>query len=161
MASATRSEWARRILDIVGAASAALLAFAAVPAALIVIVGNPLAGGLGHGWRPVPHAALYLLVLAAWVAWGACCAQLLRGVVAHVRNGEVGTRRNSSVIDRLAARIAFGVLALTTFGTPVGLATGAGANTPAGNGPGPSISAPLPRSAAPNVAATSALSASY
>jgi len=161
VASATRSEWARRILDIVGAASAALLAFAAVPAALIVIVGNPLAGGLGHGWRPVPHAALYLLVLAAWVAWGACCAQLLRGVVAHVRNGEVGTRRNSSVIDRLAARIAFGVLALTTFGTPVGLATGAGANTPAGNGPGPSISAPLPRSAAPNVAATSALSASY
>lgn len=161
MPSATRSEWPRRILDIVGAASAALLAFAAVPAALIVTVGNPLAGGLGHGWRPLPHAALCLLVLAAWVAWGACCAQLLRGVVAHVRSGEVGTRRNSSVIDRLAARIAFGVLAVTTFGTPLALVTGAGATTPASNGPGSSISVPFPGGAAPTVAATSATSASY
>lgn len=156
MASPTRRGWPRRILDIVGAACAALLAFTAVPAALIVIVGNPLAGGLGHGWRPLPHAALCLLVSAAWVAWAACCAQLLRGVVAHVRSGEVGTRRNSSVLDRLAARIAFGVLALTTFGTPLSLATGAGASTPATNGPGSSITAPLPRSAAasPTIVAT-------
>ena len=31
---------------------AALLAFTAVPAVLVVVVGNPLAGGLGHAWRP-------------------------------------------------------------------------------------------------------------
>ena len=140
-----RREWLRRILDVVGATCAALLAFTAVPAALIVTVGNPLAGGLGHDWRPLPHVVLCLLVLAAWVAWAACCAQLLRGVVAYVRSGEVGIRRNSSVLDRLAARIAFGVLALTTFGTPLSLATGAGASTPATNGTVSSISVPIPR----------------
>jgi DNA-binding SARP family transcriptional activator len=160
--SATRRGWPRRVLDILGAACAAVLAFTAVPAALIVVVGNPLAGGLGHGWRPIPHAALCLLVLAAWVAWAACCAQLLRGVVAHVRSGEVGARRNSSVLDRVAARIAFGVLALTTFGTPLSLATGAGASNPASNGPGSSISAPLSRTvAATAVTAVTAATASY
>jgi DNA-binding SARP family transcriptional activator len=142
--SAPRRGWLRRILDIVGAACAALLAFTAVPVVLVVIVGNPLAGGLGHGWRPVPHAALYLLVLAAWVAWGACCTQLLRAVVAHVRNGEVGMRQGSSVLDRVAARIAFGVLALTSFGTPLSLAAGAGASTPVAHWPNSSMAAPLP-----------------
>ncbi len=128
---APRRDWPRRILDIVGAACAALLAFTAVPIVLVVIVGNPLSGGLGHDWRPLPHAAFCVLVLAAWVAWAACCAQLLRSVVAHVRSGEVGARQGSSVLDRVAARIAFGVLALTSFGTPLSLAAGAGASTPA------------------------------
>ena len=141
MASAARRGGLQRILDVVGAACAALLAFTAVPAVLVVIVGNPLAGGLGHAWRPLPRAALCLLVLAAWVAWAACCAQLLRVVVAHVRSGEVGMRQGSSVLDRMAARIAFGVLALTTFGTPLSLAAGAGASTPAARAPVP----PSPR----------------
>ena len=118
MGSAARRGRPRRILDIVGAALAALLAFTAVPAVLVVIVGNPLAGGLGHAWRPLPHDALCLLVVAAWVAWAACCAQLLRAVVAHVRSGEVGAAQGSSVLDRLAARIAFGVLALTSSARP-------------------------------------------
>ena len=130
MGSSPRRGWPRRILDIVGAACAALLAFTAVPIVLVVIVGNPLGGGLGHDWRPLPQAALCCLVLAAWVAWAACCAQLLRAVVAHVRTGEVGLRRGSSVLDRVAARIAFGVLALTSFGTPLSLAAGAGASVP-------------------------------
>ncbi len=93
MGSSPRRSRPRRILDIVGAACAALLAFTAVPIVLVVIVGNPLGGGLGHDWRPLPQAALCCLVLAAWVAWAACCAQLLRAVVAHVRTGEVGLRR--------------------------------------------------------------------
>jgi DNA-binding SARP family transcriptional activator len=137
--SSPRLGWPRRILDIVGAACAALLAFTAVPIVLVVIVGNPLGGGLGHDWRPLPQAALCCLVLAAWVAWAACCAQLLRAVVAHVRTGEVGLRRGSSVLDRVAARIAFGVLALTSIGTPLTLATGAGASVPVAHA---SISAP-------------------
>ena len=116
-----------------------------MPVVLVVIVGNPLAGGLGHGWRPLPHAALYVLVLAAWVAWIACCAQLVRAVVAHVRNGEVGMRQGSSVLDRVAARIAFGVLALTSFGTPLSLAAGAGASAPAAHWSNSSVTAALPR----------------
>jgi DNA-binding SARP family transcriptional activator len=137
--SSPRLGWPRRILDIVGAACAALLAFTAVPIVLVVIVGNPLGGGLGHDWRPLPQAALCCLVVAAWVAWAACCAQLLRAVVAHVRAGEVGLRRGSSVLDRVAARIAFGVLALTSIGTPLTLAAGAGASVPVAHA---SISAP-------------------
>jgi DNA-binding SARP family transcriptional activator len=138
----------RRILDIAGAAVAALLAFTAVPAVLVVIVGNPLAGGLGHAWRPLPRDALCVLVLAAWVAWAACCGQLVRAVVTDVRRGEVGVPHGSSILDRVAARIAFGVLALTTFGAPLALATGAGASTQVGGGPGTSLTAALPAGAA-------------
>ena len=142
MDNSPRRGWYRRVLDIVGAACAALLAFTAVPIVLVVIVGNPLGGGLGHDWRPLPQAALCSLVLAAWVAWAACCAQLLRAVVAHVRTGEVGPRRSASVLDRVAARIAFGVLALTSFGTPLSLA--AGANAPEAHA-SVTATAPLPR----------------
>ncbi len=145
----------RRILDIVGGAVAALLAFTAVPAVLVMIVGNPLAGGLGHSWRPLPRDALCVLVLAAWVAWVACCAQLLRAVVTDVRRGEVGVHHGSSVLDRVAARIAFGVLALTTFGAPLALTAGAGASTPAGGGPGSSLAVALPVGTAASHAARS------
>lgn len=144
MGNEARSGRPQRFLDILAAALAALLAFTAVPAVLVAIVGNPLAGGLGHAWQPLPRDALCLLVLAAWVAWAACCAQLIRAVVAHVRTGGVGQRRDSSVLDRVAARIAFGVLALTTFGAPLTLAAGAGASAPAGIGPSTAMTATLP-----------------
>ena len=61
---------------------AALLAFTAVPAVLVVVVGDPLAGGLGHAWPVLTRDALFALTAAAWLAWAACCAQLLRAVVA-------------------------------------------------------------------------------
>jgi DNA-binding SARP family transcriptional activator len=151
-----RSGRPRRLLDIAGAAVAALLAFTAVPAVLVVIVGIPLAGGLGHTWRPLPRDALCVLVLAAWVAWAACCAQLLRSVVTDVRRGEVGLRPGTSVLDRVAARIAFGVLAVTTFGAPLALAAGAGASTPVGGGPRSSLTAALPGAGAMYTATVSA-----
>ena len=109
-----------------------LLAFTAVPAVLVVVVGNPLSGGLGHTWRSQPRDALCVLALAAWVAWAACCAQLVRGVVVHVRSGEVGTLGGTSVVDRVAARIAVGVLALTSMGASLALSSSAGASVPAG-----------------------------
>jgi DNA-binding SARP family transcriptional activator len=115
----------RRLLDVLGAATAALLAFTAVPAVLVFVVGDPLSGGLGHAWQPVPRAAMCVVALAAWVAWLACCTQLLRAVVAHVRAGEVGGA--VSVVDRLAARIALGVLALSSVGGPLALSATAGA----------------------------------
>jgi DNA-binding SARP family transcriptional activator len=148
--SATRRGRPRRALDILGAAVAAVLVFTAVPAVLVLIVGNPLAGGLGHAWRPLPRDVLCLLVLAAWVAWVACCAQLLRAVIAHVRSGEVGVLQGSSVLDRVAARIAFGVLALTTFGAPLSLAA-AGASTPVGTAPSSALTATATAPAAASV----------
>ena len=84
------------------------LAFSAVPAVLVLVVGNPLAGGLGHAWRPVRRDALCVLALAAWVAWAACCAQLVRAVVVHVRRGDVGPQGDASVVDRLARGSPFG-----------------------------------------------------
>jgi hypothetical protein len=53
---------------VLGAVLAALLAFTAVPAVLVLVVGNPLSGGLGHSWQPVPRDLLCALALAAWVA---------------------------------------------------------------------------------------------
>jgi DNA-binding SARP family transcriptional activator len=108
---------------------AALLAFTAVPAVLVIVVGNPLAGGLGHSWQPAPRDALVALALAAWIAWAACTSQLVRGVALHVRRGEVRPVGIATPLDRIAARIAVGVLALSTAGTPLVLASGAGAST--------------------------------
>ena len=120
----------RRLLDVAGAALAVLLAFTAVPIVLVVVVGDPLSGGLGHGWSALDRDALSALALAAWVAWAACCLQLLRAVVAHVRRGEV-TARSASVLDQVAARIAVGVLALSSIGGPLAVSTMAGASTAA------------------------------
>jgi DNA-binding SARP family transcriptional activator len=122
------------MLDAAAAVLAALLAFTAVPAVLFFVVGDPLSGGLGHAWRPLPRDALCLLTLAAWLAWAACCAQLVRAVVAQVRSGEVGADRGASVMDRVAARIAIGVLALTSVGAPLALSSAAGATTTPSNG---------------------------
>jgi DNA-binding SARP family transcriptional activator len=122
----------RRLVDIVGAAIAALLAFLAIPAVLVMVVGNPLSGGLGHTWQPASRDALCVLVVAAWLAWAACCAQLGRAVVVRVREREVGVLAGASVLDRLAARIALGVVAATALGAPLALSSGAGASTPAG-----------------------------
>ena len=126
----TRSGRSHRVADVAGAAVAALLAFTAVPAVLVLVVGDPLSAGLGHAWQPLPRDALFALALAAWIAWAACTSQLVRGVVLHVRRGEVRPLGLVSPLDRVAARIAVGVLALTTAGTPLALASDAGAATP-------------------------------
>ncbi len=68
------------------------------------------------------------LVLAAWVAWAFCGAQLVRGVAVHVRRGSVGLPLGASLIDRLAARIALGILALSSVGAPLVLTSPAGAD---------------------------------
>ena len=119
----------KRGADIAGALVAALLAFTAVPAVLGFVVGNPLQGGMGHGWPPLARDALCALTLAAWVAWAACCAQLLHSVTIRLRRGDVGPRPDS-LVDWLAGRIALGVLALTSVGVPVALASAAGAVAP-------------------------------
>ncbi len=118
----------QRLLDVAAATVAALLAFTAVPAVLVFVVGNPLAGGLGHAWSPAPRTLLCTLVLVAWAAWVACCAQLVRAVIAQVRSGDVEDLRGASIVDRVAARIAVGVLALSSL-VPLAVSTAAGAGT--------------------------------
>lgn len=54
----------------------------------------------------------------------------MRAVVAHVRRGNVGTVAGASLVDRVAARIAVGVLALTTVGVPLVVSPDAGASPP-------------------------------
>ena len=122
-----RGRRSHRVADVVGALVAALLAFTAVPVVLVTVVGDPLAGGLGHSWQPAPRDALVVLAIAAWVAWAACTAQLVRGIAVHVRRGEVRPVGIATPLDRIAARIAVGVLALTTAGAPLVLSSGAGA----------------------------------
>ncbi len=118
----------RRLLDALGAATAAGLVFGAVPIVLVLVVGNPLQSGLGHAWGPDSRDALCALVVAAWVAWAFCCAQLVRGVAVHLQRGSVGLPVGASLMDRLAARIALGILALSSVGAPLVLAPPAGAD---------------------------------
>ncbi len=118
-----------KAFDVLGAVAAALLAFTAVPVVLVVVVGNPLSGGLGHAWNAASRDTLFVVTLAAWIAWAACCTQLVRGVVAHVRSGELRSQ-GASVLDHVAARIAVGVLALSSIGGPVALSASAGGAIP-------------------------------
>jgi hypothetical protein len=114
---------------VAGSLLTSLLVFGATPAALLTLVGNPLGQGLGHRWDHAGRLALAVVVVVAWVAWAACCSQLVRAVVAQVRQGHVNTPVGSLLSDRLAGRIAAGVLAVVAVAGPVALGaeTGVGA----------------------------------
>jgi DNA-binding SARP family transcriptional activator/LysM repeat protein len=108
-----------RLVDIAGSVLTTLLVFAAVPIVLLTLVGYPLAGGLGHQWGHAARVAMTVLTIVAWVAWLACCAQLTRAVIHHVRRGHVGVAIGAPLTERIAARIAIGILAVTTMGAPI------------------------------------------
>jgi DNA-binding SARP family transcriptional activator len=122
----------QRALDVTGSILTTLLVFGATPAVLVTVVGNPLAGGMGHQWGHAARLFLTALALLAWVAWAVCCTQLARAVVEQVRSGHVRTPAGAVLTDRVAARIAAGVLSLVAFGAPLTLSTGAGASGPHG-----------------------------
>jgi DNA-binding SARP family transcriptional activator len=107
-----------RLVDLAGSVLTAILAFAATPAILVTVVGNPLGGGIGHQWSPAGRGALAALVLVTWVAWAACCWQLVRSVYAQVRRREIAGS-GASVGDRIAARMAAGILTLSALGVPL------------------------------------------
>jgi hypothetical protein len=124
--------FSRRALDVIGSILTTLLVFGATPAVLLSVVGDPLAGGMGHQWGPEARLLMSALALVAWVAWGVCCTQLARAVVEQVRSGHVGAPPGALLTDRVAARIAAGVISLVAFGAPLTLSTGAGASGPHG-----------------------------
>ena len=122
--------FSRRALDVTGSILTTLLVFGATPAVLLSVVGDPLGGGMGHQWSHGVRLLLSALALVAWVAWAVCCTQLARAVVEQVRRGHVGTPAGAVLTDRVAARIAAGVLSLVAFGAPLTLSSGAGAAGP-------------------------------
>ncbi len=109
-----------------------LLVFGATPAVLLTVVGDPLGNGMGHQWSLVARLLLAALALVAWVAWAVCCTQLARAVVEQVRSGHVGAPAGAALTDKVAARIAAGVLSLLAIWTPLAMSTGAGATGPHG-----------------------------
>ena len=117
------------VLDAVGSLLTCLLVFAATPTVLISVVGYPLGGGLGHQWNHAARVALTGVTLVAWVAWLACCTQLTRSVIAQVRQGHVSAPAGGLLTDRVAARIAAGVLSLIAIAAPPFVASGAGASS--------------------------------
>jgi hypothetical protein len=146
---------AKRAADVAGALAAALLVLTAVPAVLVFVVGDPLSGGLGHTWSLLARDALCVLTLAAWIAWAACCAQLVRSVVDRVRRGEAAARP-SSLTDWVAGRIALGVLAVTSVGAPVAVSSGAGAVAPEVHAAAPILGRQVDRGQSARRQATSA-----
>jgi hypothetical protein len=130
-------------LDIGGSLLTSLLAFVATPAVLLEVVGDPLGHGLGHRLDHAGRLVLAVVVVVAWLSWGACCTQLLRAVVVQVRQGHVTTPAGAVLGDRIAGRIAAGVLAVLSVAAPLALGTVAGAvsgptrtATPAAGQPG-------------------------
>ena len=87
----------RRLPRAAASAVGLTAAVAAIPALLIILVGNPLPAGLpswaetqtalADGWKPPDQFVLGVLALILWVLW----AQLMRHVAAEVR-AQLATR---------------------------------------------------------------------
>jgi DNA-binding SARP family transcriptional activator len=137
---------ARNVVDALGSLLTALLVFGATPTVLVTVVGNPLGGGLGHAWGEGGRLALAGIALVAWLAWLGCCTQLTRSVIAQVRRGHVDTPAGAVLTERVAARIAAGVLSFIALATPLVLTSGAGA-TGTSNSPSP-VAQPINASSA-------------
>jgi DNA-binding SARP family transcriptional activator len=118
------------LADVANSLVTALLIFGAIPAVLVTVVGDPLRGGLGHQWSHIARDATGVLAVVAWVAWIACCAQLTRSVIDHVRRGHVHIPAGSPFSEKVAARIAAGVLTLSALVGPMVLSNVSGAAVP-------------------------------
>jgi DNA-binding SARP family transcriptional activator len=122
--------WARWAWDVAGTLLTALLVFGATPTVLVIVVGDPLGNGLGHQWGQPIRIILAVVALVAWVAWVACCTQLTRAVVEQVRRGHVTAPTSGALLtERMAARIAAGVLSIIALATPLVVSAGAGASS--------------------------------
>ena len=114
--------WTRRAVDVAIGLGAAVVLFAGVPVVLAVMVGVPLPARWSGNDVASWHGLFDLAAVVAWCAWAACAWPLLRSVAARVRTGD--TSSGGRIVDRIAVRIAIGVLAAF----PVfGIATLAGA----------------------------------
>ena len=132
--------------DLVVGIVAAVLIFAAVPAALLVLIGlpDPMRAGDAHFWSG--HHGFDGLGVVAWVAWAACCGPLLAAVVRKVRRRDVVATGRAPTPEWLASRIAAAVLAVGSVTLSTGAIAGAAGHGGAIARPHPtlSVSAPVP-----------------
>ncbi len=132
--------------DLVVGIVAAVLIFAAVPAALLVLIGlpDPMRAGDAHFWSG--HHGFDGLGVVAWVAWAACCGPLLAAVVRKVRRRDVVATGRAPTPEWLASRIAAAVLAVGSVTLSTGAIAGAVGHGGATARPHPtlSVSAPAP-----------------
>ncbi len=121
----SRSPAHRRCVDLAVGAAAVLLLFVAVPVTLAVLAGWPVP----HHWDRADlvsrHAAFTVLALVAWVGWAGCCATIVRSVVDILGSRRRPVGFGSRLTDRVAVRIAAGVLVLGTLAGTGGVASAA------------------------------------
>ncbi|MDA8075958.1 MAG: hypothetical protein M0Z40_12145, partial [Actinomycetota bacterium] len=130
----------RRMWDAIVGATAALLVFAAVPGVLVALVGLPAPRHWTVQSLMSWHGLFDLLAVVSWCAWAACAWPILRSVAVRVRSGDPGTAARLS--DRIAVRIALGVLAITSF-TGLGASVASASVASASVASAPVASAPV------------------
>ncbi|MGO9457275.1 MAG: LysM peptidoglycan-binding domain-containing protein, partial [Acidimicrobiales bacterium] len=111
--------------ELARGAAAAVVVFGAVPAVLIVLVGLPFPHRWGHAEVVSAHGLFDLLAVVAWVAWAACCWQLLCSVARLVRRRDATAPADARLPEWLATRIAAAVLAVVALGGGLSASSGA------------------------------------
>ena len=101
------------------------MVFGAVPAVLIALVGLPFPHRWSHAEVVSAHGLFDLLAVVAWVAWAACCWQLLRSVARLVRRRDATASADARLPEWLATRIAAAVLAVVALGGGLSASSGA------------------------------------
>jgi len=135
----------RRLGELLTAVVTAVLVFAAVPTCLVVAVGDPLPLRWHHSTIVSATGLFDLLAIVAWVAWLACAWPLLRSVAHRVRQRDGAVVAGARLPERLAARIAAGIL---FFFPSAGLLSGVAAASGARTTPVAVVAAASPRLAA-------------
>ena len=111
--------------ELATGAAAAVVVFGAVPAVLIALVGLPFPHRWSHAEVVSAHGLFDLLAVVAWVAWAACCWQLLRSVARLVRRRDATASADARLPEWLATRIAAAVLAVVALGGGLSASSGA------------------------------------
>ncbi|HMD46358.1 MAG TPA: LysM peptidoglycan-binding domain-containing protein [Acidimicrobiales bacterium] len=132
--------------DLLSAVATSVLVFVAVPAVLVVSVAFVSPTRWTRADVVSARGLFDLFALVAAMAWIACCLPLVRAVVVRVRQRDAVPGAGAKLGERLAARIAAGVIVLLPAGP---LLAGAAGAEPLGASGVPAVVAPAP---APTVA---------
>ena len=109
--------------------------------AALLLLGVPLVllNRSGLPWHLRHHQALGITLaeLLVWLAWFWCAAGVIRSVVLRIRSRDLTPTRGAHSLDRLALRVAAGILAVSSFfvstagGATPAKPSNASANSPA------------------------------
>ncbi len=155
----------RQLVTLVSGVAVATAVFAAVPAALVVVVGSPLPHHLGRATLWSTGGLVDGLSVVAWVAWAKCCWPVLQAVTRRARRRDDTPLAGAPLADRLAVRIVGALFVLGSVASLSGTAGAAGAPpspaavtlsqvaTGSGRAPAPAAPAPPPAAAPPEAGA--------